>query len=92
MNRKNLPVIIMLVAGAIASITAFIKNWGISQKLFVLLLTLVVFYGLGVLLEKTLDYFDTVNERRQWEEEKQVQAMNEELESTIKEVAEDIKK
>ena len=70
MNRKNIPVIIMLIAGAMVSIITFIKEFEIVEKLMLLLITLVVFYGLGCLLVWTMNHFDSVNENKRKEEEK----------------------
>ncbi len=70
MKRKNLPLIIMLVAGAITSIITFRKGYELQEKLLMLLITLVVFYGLGCLLVGTMNYFDKVNRERRLEEEK----------------------
>jgi len=70
MKRKNLPLIIMLVAGAITSIITFRKGYELQEKLLMLLITLVVFYGLGCLLAGTMNYFDKVNQERRLEEEK----------------------
>lgn len=71
MKRKNLPLIIMLVAGAITSIITFRKGYELQEKLLMLLITLVVFYGLGCLLAGTMNYFDKVNQERRLEEEKE---------------------
>ncbi len=90
MDRKNLPVIMMLVAGAIASIASFVRNWGVPYNLLIILLTLVLFYGLGTLLEKTLDNFDATNEKRMQEQEAlEEQLRREELEQAMREIAQD---
>lgn len=70
MNRKNLPLIIMLIAGAVISIITFVKDYELVEKLLLLLITLIVFYGLGSLLVFTMNYFDKVNEQKRLEEEK----------------------
>lgn len=64
MKRKNLPLIIMLSAGAITSIATYVKGYELLEKLLMLLVTLVVFYGLGCLLVGTMNHFDKVNEDR----------------------------
>lgn len=63
MNRKMLPLIMMLVAGAIVSIATYIRNYTILEKLFALLVTLLVFYGLGRFVEYMLDSFEKQNEK-----------------------------
>lgn len=70
MNRKNLPVIIMLIAGVIISVITFIREFEVVEKLIFLLITLIVFYGLGCLLVTTMNHFDKVNEQKRLEEEK----------------------
>ena len=70
MKRKNLPLIIMLSAGAITSIATYVKGYELLEKLLMLLVTFVVFYGLGCLLVGTMNHFDKVNHERRLEEEK----------------------
>lgn len=70
MKRKNLPLIIMLIAGAITSIFTFHKGYELYEKLLMLLITLVVFYALGSILAGTMNHFDKVNEQKRLEEEK----------------------
>lgn len=63
MNRNNLPLILMLSAGAITCIIAFIRHYTIMAELLTLLIVLVVFYALGSILKWALDYFDRQNEK-----------------------------
>lgn len=69
MNRKMLPVVFMLVAGAITCIATYVRNYTILEKLVALLLTLLLFYGVGCILKNALDYFDKQNEQQRLEEE-----------------------
>lgn len=62
MNRKTMPLVLMLVAGAITSVITFIKGYSIVNKLLALLIVLLLFYFLGSVLKWTLDYFDRQNE------------------------------
>lgn len=64
MNRKYLPIILMLVAGAVTCIITFVKDYSISAKLISLAVVLVLFYALGSLLKGTLDYFEKQNEKK----------------------------
>lgn len=68
MNRKMIPPLLMLSAGAVTCIITFIKRYTILEKLLTLLISLLVFYLLGSILKWTLDYFDKVNEKKQAEE------------------------
>ena len=68
MNRKNMPLILMLVAGAVTSIITFIQKYSILEKLVSLFVVLLIFYFLGSLLKWTLDYFDEQNQKKNVEE------------------------
>ena len=70
MERKNIPVVLMLIAGVLISIITFIKNYELVEKLLILLITLLIFYGLGCLLVAAMNHFDKVNEQKRLEEEK----------------------
>ncbi|MCM1568809.1 MAG: hypothetical protein NC081_05105 [Roseburia sp.] len=77
MSRKYLPLILMLVAGAVTCIITFIQNYSIINKLIALLIVLVVFFFLGSVLKSALDYFERQNSVESSKEgeviEKQVQ-------------------
>lgn len=72
MNRKNIPIVLMLLAGVIVSVITFIKEFELLKKLVILLITLIMFYGMGSLLVFTMNYFDKVNEQKRLEEEKRM--------------------
>ena len=84
MKRKNWPIVIMLFAGAITSIVTFVRGIAMTEKLLWLLITLIIFYGLGCLLANVMNSFDKENERKlqeemkKAEEEKQAQVQKEE--------------
>lgn len=63
MNRKYMPLILMLVAGAVTSIITFFMQYSILQKLIALLVALVIFYALGSALKWALDIFEAQNEK-----------------------------
>lgn len=63
MNRKLLPLIMMLTAGAAACVINLIRQYPLLDQLIVLFVTLVVFYFLGCVLKWTLDLFDRQNEK-----------------------------
>ena len=62
MDRKNLPLILMLTAGAVTCVINLIRQYSVLNQLIVLLIVLVLFYVLGSAIKWTLDYFDTQNE------------------------------
>lgn len=68
MNRKNLPMVLMLLAGAITCIITFIRDYAMVERLGILFGVLVLFYLLGSILVWTLDYFDMKNEEKRKEE------------------------
>lgn len=65
MNRKSIPLILMLLAGAVTCIITFIKGYSILTKLLSLLVVLLLFFFLGSVLKWTLDYFDRQNEKKE---------------------------
>ncbi|MBQ6696674.1 MAG: hypothetical protein IJN16_08220 [Lachnospiraceae bacterium] len=69
MNRKVLPIVFMLVAGAITCVATYVKNFTILEKLVALLITFLIFYGVGCIIKAMLDYFDKQNEKKRLEEE-----------------------
>lgn len=55
MKRRNIPLILMLVAGAVTGIITCVKGYSIVEKLTALLISLVVFYLIGVCFKILLD-------------------------------------
>ena len=68
MNRKNLPLLLMLTAAAVTSIITFIRQYSMLEKLVSLFVVMLIFYVMGSVLKWTLDYFDKQNEKRRLEE------------------------
>lgn len=68
MNRKNLPLVLMLLAGAITCIITFTNEYAMVERLAMLLGVLVLFYLLGSIFVWTLNYFDLQNEKKRKEE------------------------
>ena len=68
MNRKNLPLLLMLFAGAVSCIFTFIRQYSTLKKLVSLFIVLLVFYVLGTVIKWALDVFDEENEKRRKEE------------------------
>ena len=61
-RRKLLPVVIMLLAGAMAAILLAIGKYEITKMLWILFVVLLVFYILGCILKWSLDHIDKQNE------------------------------
>ena len=55
MKTKTVPVIIMLIAGAVACILGMVNNYTTAQFLKMMLTVLVVFYILGCMIKLILD-------------------------------------
>ena len=68
MDRKNMPLILMLTAGAVTCIITFIRKFSMLDKLVWLFVVMLLFFILGSILKWTLDYFDAQNEKRRLEE------------------------
>lgn len=64
MNRRNLPLVLMLLAGAVTCIITFIQDYAMTERLVILLAVLVLFYLLGCILVWTLNFFDRQNEEK----------------------------
>jgi len=64
MNRNNMPLILMLVAGAVTCVITFFQEYTIFERLLILFIVLLVFYILGSIMKFTLNYFDRMNEMR----------------------------
>lgn len=69
MNRKIMPLILMLVAGAVTCVITFIEKYSMYERLLALLIVLLVFYFLGCALKWALDYFDRQNKAEESENE-----------------------
>ncbi len=68
MNRKNLPLLLMLIAGAVTCIITYIEKYTMAEKLVALFVVFLIFYVLGSVLKWTLDFFEQQNEARLREE------------------------
>lgn len=68
MNRKNLPLLLMLAAGAVTCIITYIEKYTMIGKLVSLFIVMLVFSILGSILKGTLNYFDRQNEQKLMEE------------------------
>ncbi len=73
MNRKNLPILLMLTAGAITCIITYIMDYEMIMKLLSLFLVMILFYFLGSILKWTLDAFDRQNAEKEEKEKKEAE-------------------
>ena len=83
MKRKYIPLILMLVAGAVTCIINLIQNKSILGQLTSMLIVLVVFYILGSVLKWTLDSFERQNAEKAKEQEQEAEEASEENADSI---------
>lgn len=81
MNRKNLPLLLMLTAGTVTCIITYIEKYTLFGKLLSLFVVLLIFYLLGSILKWTLDFFDMQNEERLKDEGEVIEKDSEEGEA-----------
>lgn len=87
MTRKQLPLILMLIAGAVTTLTVYFRGLGLKTMTIALLATLVAFYFLGSIIKMILDSFDKKNIDEVSEEGEVIEkdASEEEPEETLEE-------
>lgn len=81
MNRKNIPLLLMLTAGAITCIITYVMKFSVLEKLVSLFLVLLIFFALGSALKWALDSFDQQNEAVKKVEEEAAEGEEEAKES-----------
>lgn len=67
-KRKLIPPFVMLLAGAIISITMFVSHYKLKDMLIVLLCVLVVFFIAGEIIKYMLDRFEAQIEEARMDE------------------------
>lgn len=68
MNRKLMPLVLMLIAGLISSVLTFYMGYNAESAFAVLLAVLIIFYILGSVIKYLLDTFDKQNEQKSLDE------------------------
>jgi ABC-type uncharacterized transport system permease subunit len=81
MKNKNLPLIIMLFAGAITSIIAYLKKYSTQEMLFTVLIVLVVFYLIGMVVKEIVEYFLKTDQADTTDSEKVIEKESETTEN-----------
>ena len=64
MNRKNIPLILMLTAGACTCIVTMVQAYSVLASLVALFAVMLLFYCLGNGVRLLLDRFDRQNEEK----------------------------
>lgn len=57
MDTKRIPALVMLLAGAVATIVTYINHYSLEDMLVVLILTLIVFLIIGIAIKLVFDSF-----------------------------------
>lgn len=87
MNRRMLPLLFMLISGAITCVATWIHGYSALEKLIYLLVVMLIFGTLGSILQRTIDYFDKQNQKKLAEEKERAEkekAENETAETEVK--------
>lgn len=71
MERRMLPLLFMLISGAITCIATWIQGYSALEKLIILLIVMLIFGALGAILKNTINYFDKQNQKKKEEAEKE---------------------
>ena len=68
MERKLIPLTLMLIAGAMCSIVCFAQGYDAYTMLWALFIVLLVFYVLGSVIKRVMEKFEIENEEKSKEE------------------------
>ena len=71
MNRKNMPLILMLTAGACTCIVTMVQAYSVLASLVALFSVMLLFYCLGNGVRILLDRFDRQNEEKAKQEQEE---------------------
>lgn len=87
MKTKNIPVILMLAAGALTSIMTYVFHYENKTALWILTGVLIAFYILGLFVKNVLDRFYKQIAQREEEERKAIEEAENDEGSVIKKEA-----
>ena len=71
MNRKNMPLILMLAAGAGTCVVTLVRAYSLLASLVALFAVMLLFYCLGNGIRLLLDRFDRQNEEKAKQEQEE---------------------
>ena len=89
MKTKTIPVIIMLVAGALACILGFVYNYGTTEFFTMVLTVLIIFYVLGCIVKIIIDKNFPVEKAKGAGETEESEEMKENINSEDGETSEE---
>ena len=87
MNRKNMPLLLMLVAGACTCIITLVRSYSVLASLVALFAVMLLFYCLGSAIRLLLDRFDRQNEEKAKQEQAKQEQAKQEQEAKAEEAA-----
>jgi hypothetical protein len=61
MSRKIIPLLLMLIAGAVTCVVTFLRDDPVIVKLTALLVVMLLFYTFGNILKWALNHFEQQN-------------------------------
>lgn len=85
MDRRKIPVIFSLSAGAISLIFTMIKDYSLFNRTWILLVSILIFFFLGAFIQWLLDLFDEQNEKQKKLEGEMVEKNGEDKNTAQKE-------
>lgn len=65
MNTKQIPLIVMLLSGAVTSISTKLMHYELETSLWILLAVLLVSYIAGCVIKRTIDSFEVAESQPQ---------------------------
>lgn len=71
MNRKNMPLLLMLISGACTCIITLVRSYSVLASLVALFAVMLLFYCLGSIIRLLLDRFDRQNEEKAKQEQEE---------------------
>jgi len=89
MKTKTIPVIIMLVAGALACVLGFVYHYGTTEFFAMVLTVLTVFYMLGCIVKIIIDKNFPVEEPKKSGETEESEEMKENINSEDGKISEE---
>lgn len=87
MDRRKLPLVLMLLAGGMTAVIAYFKNFSLLNTLIALFAVMVLFCFIGSVIKYVLDSFDKANENKVSDEGEVIEKEAQEPEATDKPVA-----
>lgn len=82
MDRRKIPLILMLLAGAMTSLVTYFRGFELMDMLIALLAVMIFFNILGTVIKMILDSFDKAKEKKVSDEGEVIEKEADEQEAT----------